>query len=348
MRGRRRWWREGTDSAVPARPWDSLPRLRLAALPTPLERLPRFSEAIGSEVWMKRDDVGSLGLAGNKVRKLEFTLAEAQQQGADTILIIGAEQSNAARATAAACARLGLECVLVLSGDEPPSPTGNLVLDHLFGADVRFAGDVGWAELWQASEEIAAELKRDGAHPYSLPAGSSSPLGAVGFTQAWFELLDQLETEPTALYFASSSGGTHAGLLLGRALAPGPPLRSIGVAPDIVPNMPGYITSLATQAAGLINFNATIETAEIDMSHLGDGYAIPTDEANAAIRLLAETEAILCDPIYSGKALAALVADKPDGPVVFWHTGGHHALFAPRFGDAVVAGRQRRSQPPSS
>ena len=316
---------------MPAAPWDALPRLRLAGLPTPLEHLPRFSEAIGAEVWIKRDDAGSIGLAGNKVRKLEYTLADAQRHGADTILIIGAEQSNAARATAAACARVGLKCVLVLSGDEPPSPTGNLMLDHLFGARVHHAGDVGWAELWQASEDVANELRADGAHPYSLPAGSSSPLGAVGFTQAWFELLDQLENEPTALYFASSSGGTHAGLLLGRALHPGPPLRSIGVAPDIVPDMPGYITSLATQAAELIEADAKIEPAEIDMSHLGDGYAIPTDEANEAIRTLARTEAILTDPVYSGKALAALIADKPEGPVVFWHTGGHHALFSPRF-----------------
>jgi D-cysteine desulfhydrase family pyridoxal phosphate-dependent enzyme len=322
-----------------AQPWDALPRVRLANFPTPLERLDRFSEAIGIEVWMKRDDVGPIGTAGNKIRKLEFTLADAQQQGADTILIIGAEQSNAARATAAACARLGLKCVLVLSGDEPPSPTGNLVLDHLFNADIRFVGDVGWAELWQASETIAEELRSDGAAPYSLPAGSSSPRGAVGFTAAWFELLDQLGgIDPTALYFASSSGGTHAGLLLGRALQPGPRLRSIGVAPDILPDMPGYITALATQAAEMLGVKPEIETADIDMSHLGKGYAIPAAEANEAIRLLAKTEAILCDPIYSGKALAALVADarQAAGPVVFWHTGGHHALFAPRFGDAVL------------
>ena len=323
---------------MPAAPWDALPRLRLADLPTPLERLDRFGEAIGREVWMKRDDAGSIGLAGNKVRKLEFTLADARWQGADTILIIGAEQSNAARATAAACARTGLGCVVVLSGDPPRFPAGNLLLDHLFGADVRFAGDVGWAELWDAGEAIAAELRRAGARPYSLPAGSSSPLGAVGFAAAWFELLDDLPAGPEALYFASSSGGTHAGLLLGRALREGPALRSIGVAPDILPDMPGYIASLAEQSAALLGVDADLEAPEIDMSHLGEGYAVPTDEGNEAIRLLARTEAILCDPIYSGKALAALVADarRGAGPAVFWHTGGHHALFAPRYGDAVV------------
>lgn len=323
------------------RPWDGLPRVPLADLPTPLERLDRFGAAIGAEVWIKRDDTGSFGLAGNKVRKLEFVLADARRQGADTIVIIGAEQSNAARATAAACARLHMRCVLVLSGDEPPSATGNLVLDRLFGAETHFAGDVGWAELYERASAISDDLRDGGATPYLLPAGSSSPLGAVGFTAAWFELLDQLDGEAAALYFASSSGGTHAGLLVGRALSEGgPELRSIGVAADIVPDMPGYITSLAEQAAELLEVEADVERAAIDTDHVGEGYAVPTDAGNEAIRLLARTEAILCDPVYSGKALAALVqharAGSLDGPVVFWHTGGHHALFAPRFRDAVL------------
>ena len=324
------------------RPWESLPRVRLAELPTPLERLDRFGDAIGAEVWVKRDDTGSLGLAGNKVRKLEFVLADAREQGADTIVIIGAEQSNACRATAAACAHLGLRCVLVLSGHEPPSATGNLLLDSLFGAETVFTGTDDWAELWQASQEVTERLRSEGARPHSLPAGSSSPLGAVGFVAAWFELEQQLRAlslEPHALFHATSSGGTQAGLLVGRALSgSGPELRAIGVAPDVVPDMPGYIGGLAGGAAELLGVDAAVGDVEIDMSFLGEGYAIPTPEANEAIRLLARTEGILCDPIYSGKALAALVAAEHPEPVVFWHTGGHHALFAPRFGDAVLAG----------
>ena len=317
-----------------------LPRIPLAQLPTPFHRLQRFSEAIGAEVWIKRDDAGPVGLAGNKVRKLEYVLGEARAQGADAVVIIGAEQSNAARATAAACAQLGLRCVLVLSGDRPPSATGNLLLDELFGAEVHFAGDVGWAELWEASQRVGEDLRADGATPYTLPAGASSPLGACGFVQAWHELRDQGADEGT-LYFASSSCGTYAGLLLGRAMTggDGPELRAIGVAPDVVPDVPGYVAALAQGAAELLGADVDLPPPEIDMRYLGDGYAIPTLEGVEAIRLLARAEGIVCDPIYSGKALAALVAEARQGaaPAVFWHTGGYHALFAPRFGDAVVS-----------
>jgi D-cysteine desulfhydrase family pyridoxal phosphate-dependent enzyme len=319
-----------------------LPRLRLAELPTPLQRAPRFSEAIGTEVWIKRDDIGSVGLAGNKVRKLEYVLADAIAQGADTIVIIGAGQSNAARATAAACAMRGLRCVLVLGGDEPPSPTGNLLLDRLFGAELHFAGDVGWAELFEAAQRVSDDLRTGGATPYTLPAGASSPVGAIGFVTAWSELTDQLaehDVDARTLWFASSSGGTHAGLLLGRAVSgTGPELRGIGVAADIAPDLPAYIESLAGDAANLIGTSTRIASAELDMSHIGEGYGIPTPEGLEAIRLLARTEGIVCDPVYSGKALAALVAAEHDGPAVFWHTGGYHALFAPRYGDAIAGG----------
>ena len=323
---------------------DDLPRVELASLPTPFHRLERFGEAVGAEVWIKRDDAGPIGLAGNKVRKLEYVLAEARGQGADTIVIIGAEQSNAARATAAACAQTGLRCVLVLSGDEPESPTGNLLLDHLFGAEVHFAGDVGWAELWEASQRIGEDLRAEGATPYTLPAGASSPLGACGFVRAWQELAVQLDehgVDAGSLYFASSSCGTAAGLLLGRALGggAGPELRAIGVAPDVVPDVPGYVAGLAAGAAELLGADVEIPPPAIDMGFLGEGYGIPTPECIDAIRLLARTEGIVCDPVYSGKALAALVANARQGaaPAVFWHTGGYHALFAPRYGDAVVS-----------
>jgi D-cysteine desulfhydrase family pyridoxal phosphate-dependent enzyme len=316
-----------------------LPRLRLASLPTPLQRLDRFGQAIGAEVWIKRDDVGSIGLAGNKVRKLEYVLADAIAKGADAIVIIGAEQSNAARATAAACARLGLRCVLVLSGDPPATETGNLLLDRLFGAEVHFAGDVGWDELRAASDQLSDDLRGEGATPYTLPAGSSSPLGAVGFVRAWFELRDQLAeagVEPRTLFYAASSGGTQAGLILGKAIAEGrgPELRAIDVAPALAPD----VDAIARGAADLLGVAPDLPPAQADQGFVGDGYAIPTAGGIAAIRLLARTEAIVCDPVYSGKALAALVAAEHDGPVVFWHTGGYHALFAPRFGAAVTAG----------
>lgn len=329
-------------------PWAHLPRASLAPLPTPLTRLPRFGAAIGAEVWMKRDDVGELGLAGNKVRKLEFVLGAARAEGADVVVIVGAEQSNAARAAAAACARLGLRCVLVLSGAEPERPAGNLLLDRLFGADVRFAGTTDWDALEQAAEDVRAELRADGATPYALPVGASSPLGAVGFAAAWSELvgqLDELGVDASTVIHASSSGGTHAGLLAGRALTGrGPRIRAIGVAADIYPDMPAQYAALARGALELLGADAAVaaDDVRLDMGFLGAGYAAPTAEAVEAIRLLARTEAIVCDPVYSGKALGALVGaartGELDGPVVFWHTGGYHALFAPRFADPVLAG----------
>ncbi len=335
------------ENAGMAAPGADLPRATLAPLPTPLHHLPRFSAAIGAEVWMKRDDVGALGLAGNKVRKLEFVLAAARRDGADAIVIVGAEQSNACRAAAAACAQLGLRCVLVLSGDEPDRATGNLLLDRLYGAEVRFAGTTEWAELAAAADRATEELRAGGASPYTLPVGASSPLGAVGFAVAWFELLEQLDALDVAagtVVHASSSGGTHAGLVAGRRLTErGPRVRAIGVADDIYPDMPARYAELATGAARLLGADVEIGADELwlDMGFLGAGYAIPTDEALAAIRLLARSEGIACDPVYSGKALAAVVAaahaGELEGATVFWHTGGHHALFAPRFGDAVLA-----------
>jgi D-cysteine desulfhydrase family pyridoxal phosphate-dependent enzyme len=332
-------------------PAADLPRATLAPLPTPLHHLPRFSAELGAEVWMKRDDVGSVGLAGNKVRKLEFVLGAARHDGADAIVIVGAEQSNACRAAAAACAQLGLRCVLVLSGDAPDRATGNLLLDRLYGADVRFAGTTDWAALAEAAEQVTAELRAAGATPSMLPVGASSPLGAVGFVVAWLELLaqlDELDVAADTVVHASSSGGTHAGLVTGRRLTGrGPRVRAIGVADDIYPDMPARYAELATGAAGLLGADGSdgaIAPGDLwlDMGFLGAGYAVPTPAAVEAIRLLARTEGIVCDPVYSGKALAAVVAaaragELTGGATVFWHTGGYHALFAPRFGDAVLA-----------
>src|SRR3954451_1803146 len=335
-----------------AAPGADLPRATLAPLPTPLHHLPRFSAAVGAEVWMKRDDIGALGLAGNKVRKLEFVLGAARRDGADALVIVGAEQSNACRAAAAACAQLGMRCVLVLSGDEPDRATGNLLLDRLYGAEVRFAGTTDWAALAEAADRATEELRGTGASPATLPVGASSPLGAVGFVAAWFELLEQLDALDVAaatVVHASSSGGTHAGLVAGRRLSQrGPRVRAIGVADDIYPDMPGRYAEIATGAARLLGAGPDISADDLwlDMGFRGGGYALPTPEAVEAIRLLARTEGIACDPVCSGEALAALVAgaaaarsgELDNGATVFCHTGGYHALFAPRFGDAVLAG----------
>jgi 1-aminocyclopropane-1-carboxylate deaminase/D-cysteine desulfhydrase len=320
------------------------PRAELTTLPTPLERAPRLSRELGVEVWLKRDDVGSLGLVGNKVRKLEFTLGEALAGGADTVVTLGAPQSNHARATASAAARLGLDAVLVMGGKRPEGPpSGNLLLDALFGAEVLYAGTEEWTQL--AARVEAVTLERGNA--YALPAGGSSPVGALGFVAAYAELLRQLDSarvRPEHVYHASTSGGTHAGLMLGHALAGGGP-RPVGFdVGQIVPDAPGLTAWLANEAGVLLGADVSLteEDAHLDLSQLGEGYGAFTQAAIDAIGLLARTEGVVLDPVYSAKGMAGLVAEaragRIDGPVVFWHTGGGPSLFAAGWGERLLSG----------
>jgi D-cysteine desulfhydrase family pyridoxal phosphate-dependent enzyme len=326
-------------------PWDGLARIALAPLPTPLVRAERFGAAIGAEVWIKRDDIGSIGLAGNKVRKLEFVAADAMAQGADTLVTAGAAQSNHARATACAAAALGMRCVLVLGGDRPQRPGGNLLLDECVGADVRFVGSDDWGDINRALAETVAATRDAGGAPYLIPLGCSSPLGAIGFVAAYRELVDQLDAEGVTageVWHASTSGGTQAGLTLGRRLlGRGPAVR--GVSAGVVWRDPATaLARHATEAATILGRAAEIAPAEItlDTAWVGAGYGEPTAEGLEAIRLLARTEGILCDPVYSGKALAALVgaarARQLASPTVFWHTGGVPVLFDSRYSDALA------------
>ncbi len=338
--------RDGCDDRAVPDPFAALrdrPRAELTALPTPLERAPRLSRELGVEVWLKRDDVGSLGLMGNKVRKLEYTLGEALAQGADSVVTLGAPQSNHARATAAAAARVGLRAVLVMGGERPAGPpSGNLLLDALFGAEVVYAGTEDWAQLATRVETLAGE--RAGA--YTLPAGGSSPVGALGFVAAYGELVEQLEAahvRPRHVYHASTSGGTHAGLMAGHALAGGGP-RPVGFdVGQIVPDGRGLVTWLANEAGRLLGADLALveEDAHLDLSQLGGGYGAFTQGGIEAIALLARTEGVLLDPVYSAKGMAGLLADasagRIEGPVVFWHTGGGPSLFAAGWGERLLA-----------
>jgi 1-aminocyclopropane-1-carboxylate deaminase/D-cysteine desulfhydrase len=312
-------------------------------LPTPLERASRLSLELGVEVWLKRDDVGSLGLVGNKVRKLEFTLGEAVAGGAETVVTLGAPQSNHARATASAAARLGLHAVLVMGGEPPAGPpTGNLLLDAMFGAELLYAGTEEWAQL--AATVQAAAQERDKA--YALPAGGSSPVGALGFVAAYAELLGQLDSaglRPQYVYHASTSGGTHAGLMLGHALARrGPRPRGFDVG-RIVPDGPGLTAWLANEAGALLgaDVSLTASDAQLDLSQLGDGYGAFTEAGIEAIGLLARTEGVILDPVYSAKGMAGLIADaragRIEGPAVFWHTGGGPSVFAAGWGERLLS-----------
>jgi len=328
---------------------DALSRVRLAMLPTPLHRLDRFSEAVGAEVWIKRDDIGSVGLAGNKVRKYELLLADALARGADTLITTGAVQSNSARAGAAAAARLGLRCVLVLTGTPPTERRANLLLDELFGAEIHFAGPVGWGALTPILEATAEDVRRRGGRPYLAPVGASSPLGALGFALAYLELGEQLTAagldngaDTPMLLHTTTSGGTHAGLVVGRALRGHGP-RPLGVdAGRVLAQPQADLARLTNEAASLLGLGdiVTPEDITVDLDHAGEAYGAVTDEAVAAIGLLARTEGIVADPVYSGKGLAALVEWARAGrfgtePVIFWHTGGWHANFDPHYGDRL-------------
>jgi 1-aminocyclopropane-1-carboxylate deaminase/D-cysteine desulfhydrase-like pyridoxal-dependent ACC family enzyme len=312
-------------------------------LPTPLERAPRLSEELGVEVWLKRDDVGSLGLVGNKVRKLEFTLGEALARGAETVVTLGAPQSNHARATASAAARVGLHAVLVMAGDPPAGPpSGNLLLDALFGAEVLFAGTEEWGQLAATVETVT----RERTNAYGLPAGGSSPVGALGFAAAYTELLGQLDSAgiaPQCVYHASTSGGTHAGLMLGHALAGSGP-RPVGFdVGQIVPDAAGLTAWLANEAGLLLGADAALseDDSHLDLSQLGGGYGAFTQAGLEAITLLARAEGVVLDPVYSAKGMAGLIADaragRIDGPVVFWHTGGGPSVFAAGWGEQLLS-----------
>lgn len=322
--------------------FDHLERARLATLPTPLEAGPMLDG--GSRLWVKRDDLTGLGGGGNKARKLEFLCGEAVATGARALVTVGAAQSNHCRMTAAAGARLGLETHLVLSGDRPDGATGNQLLSMLFGAQLHFTGadERHWGELEVAREAVSDQLVAEGLSPYSIPIGGSTAVGALGYAAAFIELLDQCEAAgitPSQVVFTSSSGGTHAGLLAGRAAAAHggravPDVVAIGVAKGVNIGRPD-VAGLANQTLSLMQSTAIVaeEDVEVDVRWIGDDYAIPTEAGDAAIRWGAQHGGWLLDRTYSGKGCSGLLGRAAEGllgaDVVFVHTGGWPALFAP-------------------
>jgi len=325
--------------------FDHLERATLATLPTALEAGPVLDG--GARLWVKRDDLTGLGGGGNKARKLEFLCGAAVAEGARSLVTVGAAQSNHCRMTAAAGAVLGLESHLVLSGDRPEVATGNQLLSVLFGAELHFTGaeESHWGELEIAREALADELAAAGAAPYSIPIGGSTATGAAGYALAMGELLDQCESAgfaPAAVVHTSSSGGTHAGLVAGKALlrAQGrivPEVLAIGVAKGVNMGMPDVV-DLAGATAELLGGHASdVERGDVvlDPNWMGDDYAIPTRAGDAAIRWAARHGGWVLDRTYSGKGFAGLVGNAEAGRwpaganVVFIHTGGMPALFAP-------------------
>lgn len=327
----------------------ALPRLRLAHLPTPVEPLPRLTAALGGglELWVKRDDQTGLAFGGNKTRKLEYLLAEAQAHGARMVITTGAAQSNHCRQTAAAAARLGLECLLVLVGPPgDPHPTGNRFLMHLLGAQVRWTTpDSRDEDLQQAFQEAWAAGKR----PYLIPYGGSSPLGAAAYAYALEELVVHQNFRPDVIVLASSSGGTQAGLVAGARLL-GYPGRIIGIRVDASSeDLRPRIAQLASEVLDRLRAPGTIDPEDIDVvdTYARPGYGVLTPREMEAILLAARTEGLFVDPVYTGRALAGLIdlarqgAFAPGSRVLFWHTGGTPALLAEPYRAQVLDAASR-------
>lgn len=309
-------------------------RVPLIQLPTPLERLNRLSEALGAEIWMKRDDLTGFAGGGNKGRKLEYLMREALDAGADTVLTSGALQSNHARQTAAAAAKLGLKPVLVLA-DAVPGRTeayaqgGNLTLDRLVGAEIRRvpAGEDAAAAI----AAVVAELEAAGRRVFVIPVGGSNATGALGYVQAAAEIETQaaaMGIAPARIVVGSGSAGTQAGLVLGTAI----PVVGVSVSAAEA-DLKAKVGGIVAAAAALHDYgDAPAREILVDDSQVGPGYGQPTAAMIEAVRMLAELEGIFLDPVYSGKAMAGLIAmartGALSGPTVFVHTGGSPALFA--------------------
>jgi 1-aminocyclopropane-1-carboxylate deaminase/D-cysteine desulfhydrase-like pyridoxal-dependent ACC family enzyme len=345
--------RKATDFSGRVRALDALnmaPSVSLAHYPTPVEELARLRDAVAAgdaggpsraarasvpRLFVKRDDAISFAFGGNKVRKVELVAPQAIADGADTLITTGGAQSNHARVTAAAAARLGLKCVLVLNGTRPSRLTGNALLDSLYGAEVQY---VERREDRAPAMAAAAErLRAEGRRPVEIPLGASTPLGAMGMARAVGELL-AAGLVPDVIVHSTSSGGTQAGLVAGCALH-GLPTRVLGISADtpsdemkqIVSGLLDGIGERLGLGRGVLSSAGPID---VDDTFVGDGYGVPTEASQAAAMLLARTQALVVDQTYTAKALAGLLAliregrFEPDETVMFWHTGGQVAVFA--------------------
>ena len=318
-----------------------IPRLRFAHLPTSIEPLPRLEKELGGpHLLIKRDDQTGLAFGGNKTRKLEFLVAEAQAQGADTLITAGALQSNHCRQSAAAAAKFGFHCTLVLVGEPPSQFSANLLLDTLFGAEII------WVEksrreavLQQTYETLLAQGKK----PYLVPYGGSSPTGALGYVFAMEEFIAQ-KVKTDWIVFASSSGGTQAGLVLGARLYKYPG-KVLGISIDEPQHqLQKHVATLASLTSERMEARIEFEPEEVlvNADYAAPGYGVLTGAEREAIALFAKNEGLLLDPVYTGRAGAGMIDlirkgfFKKDETLVFWHTGGAPALFAEKYQTDLV------------
>jgi len=318
-----------------------LPRVRLATLPTPLEEAPRLTKMLdGPKILFKRDDNNGFALGGNKARKLEFLLADAIKDGADTIITTGGLQSNHARLTAAAAKKYGMRPILVLRGDETAESNGNLLLDQLLDAEIRTVPS-DLRNTMPVMEDIAEEVRDSGGAPYIVPSGGSNPIGAIAYANAMLEIVSQaveMNTKVDHIAFSSGSGGTQGGLLFG-AKALNFEGKVLGIS-DGASRDPliHKIVDIANGCARLIDSHVSVSLKEVDFldQYAGKGYGILQKEVFDAMVAVARVEGIFLDPVYTGKAMWGLMDlirqgyFEKDETVVFIHTGGIPALFAYR------------------
>lgn len=315
-----------------------LSRINLGFFPTPITELKRLSDYLGGpRVYIKRDDLTGLALGGNKTRKLEFLIADALKNNHDSIITGGAEQSNHCRQTAAASAICGLDCHLTLGGEEPAEATGNYLIDKLLGAKIHWTGEFRKGEK---IPEIVEDLRLQGKNPYVIPYGGSNPVGVYGFIEAMNELKQQsitMKTHFDHIVFASSSGGTHSGIMLGNEIY-NIGSNIIGIDIDKAEDEGPYIDrliNLLNLSSNFCGYNKIFSKDDIVLrkEYLGEGYGIVGDLERNAINLLASKEGILIDPVYTGRAFGGLLdmIDKKEfsrnQKILFWHSGGIPALF---------------------
>ena len=319
---------------------DPFPRIHLAHLPTPLEPMRRLGEELGCEIWVKRDDCTGLGLGGNKVRKLEFLLGAAREEGAELVITVGGVQSNHARQTAAAAAKLGMRCQLVLPRVVPRAGAeyeggGNVLLDRLFGAEVFIVDDEATAA--RTIQRLLAEARDAGIRAVAHPPGGSTGVGSLGYVNAGLELAQQVAAKAlrfARIYVASGSGGTVSGLVCGlEAAALSIPVTAVCVAGPADEHR-AQLDALVSETCALLGQSPPpAEALQLEDGFLGAGYGVPAASTHEALRLAATHEGLLLDPVYTGKAMAAVVAaarSGAPGPLLFWHTGGMPGLFAYR------------------
>jgi D-cysteine desulfhydrase family pyridoxal phosphate-dependent enzyme len=320
----------------------NISRLNFAHLPTSIEELPRLTEALGGpRILVKRDDQTGLAFGGNKTRKLEFLIAEAREQGAKMLISAGAIQSNHCRQTVAAAARFGFDCTLVLTGEKPKQPSANFLLDQLFGAKIITVDDR--KDRDRILQETYDQAVAEGRKPYLVPYGGSSSIGALGYAFAMDEFMRQ-NVKADWIVFGTSSGGTHAGLVLGQRIF-GYTGKVLGISIDEPEaQLKAHVSALASQASEKFGerINFTPDDVLANENYCQAGYGVFGAGEREAINLFASNEGLLLDPVYTGRAAAGMIDlirrgfFRNDETVLFWHTGGQPALFADKYSQEII------------